>query len=99
MQILRRRAAPLFTNHPIARARRPIGKSTIQHSTTPSATAPDESPQIGGKMIDQTTKTPNATAGKANTSTPIWKNNAIRFGLFPAGGRSLIVGRSLKMQQ
>jgi hypothetical protein len=74
MQILRRRAAPLFTNHPMARARRPIGKSTIQHATTPRATAPDESPQIGGKAVDQTTKPPNATAGTAKTSAPIWKN-------------------------
>ncbi len=89
MQILRRRADPLLTNKPIARARRPIGKSTIQHSATPNATTPDESPQIGGKAVDHTTTTPQTNAGKANTSAAIWNRIPMPLGLFPAGGTKI----------
>ncbi len=89
MQILRRLADPLITNKPIARARRPIGKSTIQHSATPNATTPDESPQIGGKAVDPTTTTPQSTAGNANTSAATWNRIPMALGLFPVGGAKI----------
>ena len=89
MPILRRRAAPFFTNTQIARTRRPIGKSTIQHPTTPRVTTPDESPQIGGKAVDHTTITPHTTAGKAKTSAAIWNSIPMPLGLFPAGGAEI----------
>src|ERR1035438_91936 len=89
MQILRRRAAPLFTNKPDARASRPIGKSTNQHAATPRPTTPDASPQTGGKAVVHTTKTPQIIAGKAKTSAAIWNRIPIPRCLLPAGGTEI----------
>jgi hypothetical protein len=77
MQIRRRSREPLFTNNPTASTMRPAGKSTTQHSTTPKEFIPDQSPHFGGNAVDHTMKTPQATAGTANTRAKNWRSRAI----------------------
>jgi len=85
-QILRIRGDPFLTNSPMARARSPMGRSTAQHSITPSPANADESPHGGGKAVAHTMNPPQATAGTAKTKATIWKSTPMPVDFFPTGG-------------
>jgi hypothetical protein len=70
----------------MARVRRPIGTFTTQHSATPRAAKPDESPQGPGKAVDHTIKIPQISAALPNRSAEIWNSIAMPVGFFPPGG-------------
>ncbi len=86
MQRRCRSGDPFFTINPIARVRRPIGTFTTQHSATPRAVKPDESPHGPGKAVDHTIKAPQINAALPKTSAAIWNRMAMPVGFFPPGG-------------
>ena len=79
-QALRIPPEPFLTHNPMPRTSRPMGRSTTQHSITPRGTAPDQSPQGGGKAVAQAINTPQAMAGAASTRVSIWTTMATGFG-------------------